>query len=212
MRLSRAISALAGVLAIVAVPTAANAQNDYPPPPPVLTLSSTTINAGDSVTLSGRGYTPGEDVSVTSTHQAIAAGARGGAANSNSHAGPAMVTVAYHKPLADGPTTPPDPTPPVTIRSDTTGAFSVRLRFNDAGTERITATGTASALAASITLTVLPNGNLPVTGNNLARMSMIGGSLLVAGVALYLLTMLRRRRRGGPGAHHSEPGAPQPMG
>jgi hypothetical protein len=206
MRLTRVISALAGVLAIVAVPTAANAVNDYPPPPPVLTLSSTTVIAGDTVTLTGRGYSPSESVSVTSTRQPLAAGRTGGATKSNSHSGPAMVTVAYRMPQAV--TTTPS-TLPVQVAADPPGTFTVRLRFNDAGVETITATGEASGLSASIRLTVLPNNNLPVTGSNLARMSMIGGSLLAAGVALYLLTVLRRRRRGGPGGHHREP---QPIG
>jgi hypothetical protein len=197
MRITRVISALAGVLAIVAVPVAANAQPDYPPPPPVLTLSSTTITAGDTVTLTGRGYDPGELVSVTSVHQPLAAGRPGGTTDRVTHAGPGMVTVAYRMPLAGG--DPKPLTPPFQVRADAAGGFSVRERFGDPGTETQTAVGETSGLSASITLTVLPHGNLPVTGTNLVRMSVIGGSLLTAGAALYLLTVLRRRRRSGAG-------------
>lgn len=196
MRLTRIISALAGALAIVATPAVAHAQNEYPPPPPVLTLSSTTITAGDTVVLSGRGYGLGEQVRITSVHRAGAAGRTSGATNRNSHAGPAMVTVAYRQPLADGHV----PTPPVTMTADSTGAFSVRLRFNDPGVEDITAAGLTSGRSASVTLTVLPRGNLPVTGSNLVKMSIGGGSLLVAGAALYLVTVMRRRRRAAGGS------------
>ncbi|GIH17996.1 hypothetical protein [Rugosimonospora africana] len=193
MRLTRIISALAGALAIVATPAVAHAQNEYPPPPPVLTLSSTTITAGDTVILSGRGYGLGEQVSITSVHRAGAAGRTSGATNRNSHAGPAMVPVAFDQPLADGHV----PTPPVTVTTDSTGAFSIRLRFDDPGIEDITATGLTSGRSASITLTVLRHGNLPVTGTNLAKMTIGGGSLLAAGAALYLVAMVRRRRRAG---------------
>jgi hypothetical protein len=196
MRLTRIISALAGALAIVATPAVAHAQNEYPPPPPVLTLSTTTITAGDTVVLSGQGYDPGEQVSITSVHRAGAAGRTSGATNRNNHAGPAMVTVAYHMPLADGHV----PSPPITITADSAGAFSVRLRFTDPGVEVITATGLTSGRSASVTLTVLPLGNLPVTGSNLVKLSIGGGSLLVAGAALYLVTVMRRRRRAAGGS------------
>jgi hypothetical protein len=204
MRLTRIISALAGALAIVATPAVAQAQPDYPPPPPVLTLSSTTITAGETVTLSGSGFGLGELADITSAHRTIAAGRPGGATNRNSHTGPVMTTVAYRMPLADG----GPPAPPVTLRTDSTGAFSVRMRFNDPGAEDITVRGETSGLSATVTLTVLSSGNLPVTGSNLAKMSIGGGGLLLAGGALYLVTMLRRRR-GGPGLPDGEPRQPE---
>ncbi|GAA5179981.1 hypothetical protein GCM10023322_11240 [Rugosimonospora acidiphila] len=200
MRIARIISALAGALAIVAAPAVAHAQNEYPPTGPSLTLSSTTINEGATVTLTGQNFTPNDPGQITGTRRPVAAGAPGTTSHHSNGNGAGWTTVAYKMPLADdGAQVLPMTT---TVRAD--GTFSVLLRFNDPGVFDISAAD-AHNLGASVTLTVLAT-NLPVTGDSLTPWGIGGGALLVAGAGLYLIARRRRQRADG------DPGAPQLAG
>jgi hypothetical protein len=198
MRLSRIISALVGVLAIAALPaTAAQAQLPYPPQPPALSLSQSTITVGDSVTIIGRGFGAIELADISMTFRPLAAGV-GGAGRSRDGGGRAttLTPVVYEMPgpvkqaLADQVTT------------DGEGTFSKTLRIDQTGVATIVATGRLSGHSATAVLTVMPAGSLlPRTGSDLARQVMIGSLLVAAGGLLVLLTIFWRRRGASHGQH-----------
>ncbi|MBB5826447.1 hypothetical protein [Micromonospora carbonacea] len=218
MRLSRIIMALTIGLAVVAAPTAAGAAQPqptpsptgslqptpYPPQPPVLTVNPSTVNVGDTVTLTGAGFGPNEVVAITVTITPLAAGLPGGASAQRSDGSTvAMAPVAFQ---AAAPTF-------FTVVTDSAGNFTTTYTPDTPGQYLFTAVGQTTGRTASATLTVLPrpqpspsptyhpthkpwppHGKLPVTGDNLGTPLAVGGGLVGVGVVLMLAGLAWRRR------------------
>ncbi|MFC8849089.1 MULTISPECIES: hypothetical protein [unclassified Micromonospora] len=219
MRLSRIIMALTIGLAVVAAPTAAGAAQPqptpsptgslqptpYPPQPPVLTVNPSTVNVGQTVTLTGAGFGPNEVVDITVTITPLAAGLPGQATVRRSDGSTvAMAPVAFR---AAAPTH-------FTVVTDAAGTFTTPYTPDTPGQYLFTAVGQTTGRTASATLTVLGQpqpspsptyhptykpwpphgGKLPVTGDNLGTPLAVGGGLLGVGVVLMLAGLAWRRR------------------
>ncbi|WP_433310492.1 hypothetical protein [Micromonospora chersina] len=201
MRLSRIFMALTVGLAVAAVPTAAGAAQPQPPvyapTPASLTISPTTIRLGETFTLRGSDFKPGESVrvDVNITGNPNAAPARGSVRSDGSTV--AMAAVAYQQPQGQ-----PAPTT-FTVTADGSGDFELTYEPSRTGRHAHTATGQESGLNDSATGIVLPQrpgrpphggGHLPVTGDSIGTPLKLGGGLAGAGAVLVLLSLAWRRR------------------
>ncbi|MEU6202105.1 hypothetical protein ABZ814_00745 [Micromonospora musae] len=209
MRLSRIIMALTVGLAVVTVPTAAGAAQPQPPAPgvtdtpqpppyvpqPTLTVNRPTINLGETVVLTGRGFGPNETVDIVVTVTPIAAPAANQApARRSDGTTVAMAPVAHQAaaPLS------------FTARTDGNGTFTRTYKPSVTGLLTFTATGRESGRVASTQLRVLDRPQpppLPVTGDSLGTPMKVGGGLVGAGAVLLLLTFAWRRRQRFMGSH-----------
>ncbi|SCF17460.1 hypothetical protein GA0074696_3165 [Micromonospora purpureochromogenes] len=201
MRLSRIIMALTAGLAVVLAPTAAGAAQpqpapDYPPQPPALTASPTTVVVGEVIVLTGTGFGPNEIVDIDVTVAPLAASVPGQPARRSDGSTVAMAAVAY-----------PQPAPRhFTAHTNAAGRFIKHYRPTEVGQLTFTATGRESGRTASVTVTVLPKkrhggGNLPVTGDSMGTPLKVGGGLVGAGAVLMLGSLVwRRRNRFGMGS------------
>lgn len=115
----------------------AHANEGYPAPAPPSTVSQGSIEAGKSVTFSGTGFTPGEDITVIGAAPSI--GVQAGA-------GSAVRSVAFRVALA--------PQQLSTV-ADGAGAFAIEVPLAEAGTFNLTAKGAISGYTVSNTVTVL---------------------------------------------------------
>lgn len=210
--------ALAGALlglavAAVAPVTAANAAAPgYPQGNnPSITLSSSVVTVGSTITVSGSGFAADTSVAVTTAaaNQGFAgrpaADATLGSFRPADSAAPAVQRLAATTALA-------------TVTTNGSGSFATLLTFNQVGVFVVTASGLAadgSTGAASGTITVLAasspgggnnnqsggsssnGGGLPNTGASIG-LPLTGGVILVL-VGAGLVTMFRRRHRGDAG-------------
>lgn len=158
---------------------AAIADDSYPAPAPASTVSQGTVHAGKTVTFSGTGFTPGEQVLITVGTDVSAGG---------SAAGSVSRAVAYRVPLA---------ALQITTQADGAGKFSVEVPLPEAGVYTLTAKGATSGVVQTNTVTVKAaepaaagvaaqasqtKGGLPETGaDGLATWGLIGAGALVAG-------------------------------
>ncbi|SIR70469.1 hypothetical protein [Micromonospora avicenniae] len=215
MRLSRIIMALTVGLAVVAVPTAAGAAQPQPPAPgvttdppqpppaytpqPALTVNDPEIFLGQTVVLTGRGFSgarQGEsrewvDFTVTVTPIAAPAANQAPARRGDGS------TVAM-APVAFAPNTPAD------IFANSRGEFTRKFKPSVTGLLTITATGRVTGRSATTELRVLDQRQpppLPVTGDSLGTPMKVGGGLVGAGAVLLLLTFAWRRRQHFMGSH-----------
>ena len=179
--------AISAGLTLLAIP--AHAQ-EYPPSSEEgLTVSESTLTAGDSFVVSGEGADPGATVVFTLTRvssSASSAGARVVAA------GPALArAVAAVRPLAQGTTTLGSTT------ADSDGNFRATLTIPsslDPGVYTLTATSGGEVLStATIRVLASTTGGLAFTGSNVGPGLAVGAGLIVAG-GLLLLAVRRRRR------------------
>jgi LPXTG-motif cell wall-anchored protein len=173
--------AITAGLTLLAVPAYAQ---DYPTDTDTgLTLSASTVEPGDKITIAGEGAEPGATVSFRLTRSSSALGSSRAVA-----AGPTLA--ALIRPQAQSSISLGSAT------ADDDGSFSATLTIPstlDAGVYTLTAVSGGEVLA-SATLRVLAGatGDLPFTGSNVAPGLAIGASLIVAGG---LLLMAVRRRR-----------------
>ncbi|MFI7431296.1 hypothetical protein ACIBPB_30305 [Micromonospora sp. NPDC049836] len=205
MRLSRMIMALTVGVAVAAVPTAAGAAQPQPAPsastpqPPYvpqtaqLTVDPTSIRLGETVTLRGRGFGPGETVRITVAIRALPQAAPARLSDGTSVD---LTTVSYAQA--------PQPAPrDFTVVADGAGNFTVDYRPTRVGVHTFTATGQTTGRTDDAVLTVRPprvgppphgGGHLPVTGSSLSTPMKVGGGLAGAGAVLVLLSLAWRRR------------------
>jgi LPXTG cell wall anchor motif len=187
MRKVITLLAAAAALTLLAIP--AHAQS-YPPTTSGLTVSTSTVRAGGSLTLSGGGASPGATVTFTLARSASALGGpvrRAVAAT----AGLARLVAAV-RPLAAG-----------TVLGSTTagsdGSFAAAVHIPSglaAGLYTVSASSGGQVLAVA-TVQVLAastggTGGLPFTGANLLPGLVVGAVLITAG-GLLLLGVKRRR-------------------
>jgi hypothetical protein len=190
-----AIAAAAAIATLAISPSvalaASPAPSTYPAVNPSLTVSSASVAAGGSVTVSGVGYDPNETVDIT-----VVYGPAPKAAGSDSQAtyGMSVQTASFvHQLVA------------AHAAADATGAFSQQLTLSNAGTATITATGAQSRRTSSSTVNVMAAA--PVASGN---KSLFTGSklLLLAGIpAVVLIVSLilafRGRRPSSPAPAHA---------
>lgn len=175
------IAALAGAALLAIEPAIAQDETPYPPAQPTLTVDDTLVVSGDTVTVVGTGFAPGEDVQITVTVNAQAAPQfqAGGSGE-----GIAMVPVAAVAAQTSQ---------VVTANAD--GGFTADVTLTLVGQDTITATGLESGRSASVVVTVVPpTPGLPKTGNSTSRLLAVGGGVIALGSALLLGLLLWRRR------------------
>ncbi|RLK25977.1 hypothetical protein DER29_3994 [Micromonospora sp. M71_S20] len=211
MRLSRIIMALTVGMAVLAAPTAAGAAQPQPAPgtgtpqPPVyppggtptLAVSPPTVVVGQTVTLIGSGWGPGETVIITVSTSPLAAAVPGAdqARRSNGEM-VAMAPVSFQRAPQPSPRT-------LTVVADALGNFRTTYTPRHHGTYTFRAEGQTFDRVATATLTVLKKHAppLPVTGDSLSTPMKFGGGLVGAGAVLLLLSLVwRKRHRFGMGA------------
>ncbi|MGW4499647.1 hypothetical protein ACWENR_13685 [Micromonospora sp. NPDC004336] len=211
MRLSRIIMALTVGLAVLAAPTAAGAAQPQPAPgtgtpqPPVyppgtgvatLTVRPSTIVVGETATLIGTGWTPGETVIITVSTSPLAAAVPGQQARRSTGETVAMAPVSFQQaPQPDRDT--------IVVTADANGEFRTTYKPRHPGTYTFRAEDEAEEQSATATLTVLKKHQapLPVTGDSLGTPMKVGGGLVGAGAVLLLMSLVwRKRHRLGMGA------------
>ncbi|MEU4773713.1 hypothetical protein [Micromonospora sp. NPDC023644] len=211
MRLSRIIMALTVGVAVLAAPTAAGAAQPQPAPgtgtpqPPVyppggdptLAVSPPTVVVGQTATLIGKGWGPGETVIITVSPPPFAAAVPGAdqARRSNGEL-VAMAPVSFQRAPQPSPRT-------LTVTADGRGEFRTTYTPRHHGTYTFRAEGQTYHRVATATLTVLKKHAppLPVTGDSLSTPMKFGGGLVGAGAVLLLLSLVwRKRHRLGMGA------------
>ncbi|GGM07426.1 MULTISPECIES: hypothetical protein [Micromonospora] len=189
MRLTRIIMALTVGLAVVAAPAVAAAAapqptpsqsvspTDYPPQPPALTVTPTTTTVGNTVTLTGAGFLPGETVVISVTVNPVL---------------PSITVVADANGRFSVPYTP-------TIE----GTYTFTAVGQTSGRTASTTLRVLPRPQPSPSHTWPPHhggkpphkgGWLPVTGDNVGTPVKVGGGLVGAGAVLMLLTLAWRRR------------------
>ncbi|MGC5331773.1 hypothetical protein [Micromonospora sp. DT62] len=211
MRLSRIIMALTVGLAVLAVPTAAGAAQPQPTPgtgkpqPPVyppggtptLTVKPPTVVVGQTATLIGKGWGPGETVIITVSTSPLAAAVPGAdQARRSDGEIVAMAPVSFQQAPQPNPRT-------LEVTADDDGYFRTTYTPRHHGTYTFRAEGQTYHRVATATLTVLKKHTppLPVTGDSLSTPMKFGGGLVGAGAVLLLLSLVwRKRHRFGMGA------------
>src|SRR5438105_4387133 len=188
MRIRRltAIAALAAGAGMVLLGPAAQAAPTYPPSTPSISVSSTVLDAGSSVTVNGDGFQPLSGVALTWTGP----GARGLAASSV-------------------------PFGTRGLTADVAGAVTTSLTFTAVGQHVITLSGVDAAGApVSLTATVTVRsgaaaaGQLPHTGFPVMSLLLAALGLLVVGT---LIVLVVRRRRAAVAAVPAPAVAEQPL-
>lgn len=163
----------------------AHANEGYPAPAPPSTVSQGSIEAGKSVTFTGSGFTPGEEVVITAEAApslSVQVGSR---------------AVASRVALA-----------PVQLSTvaDAAGKFSIEVQLSEAGTFTLTAKGLTSGVTVSNTVVVQapaasvasdssqpsqssPQGQLPYMGADPALLlwGVVGAGAVAAGTVSILL-------------------------
>ena len=190
----RLVSALAISSGLVLLASAAHAQTTttttYPPLSGGITVSESTVTAGESFVVSGEGAEPGATVVFTLTGPQSSTL---GSGNRVVAAGPALARmVAAVRPLAQSST--------VTLGSTTAdddGDFRTTLTIpsdTEPGLYTLTATSGGEVLStATIRVLAATTGGLAFTGSNVGPGLAVGAGLIVAG-GLLLLAVRRRRR------------------
>lgn len=153
----------------------AQANEGYPAPASPSTVSQGSVEAGESVTFAGSGFTAGEDIIIT-VEAAPSISVQAGA-------GSAGRSVAFRVSLA--------PSQLSTV-ADAAGKFSVEVMLSEAGTYTLTAKGAASGVTVSNTVVALAprvvaeeavQGALANTGldSRLVALGFLGGVIVAAG-------------------------------
>jgi hypothetical protein len=182
--------ALAAGLALLATPVHAQ-EGCYPPPcqstSEGLTVSESTVTAGERITISGDTAAPGATVTITLTRVSSALGA----GHRVIAAGPTLARlVAASQPLAQGTVT----LGRTTAEDD--GSFSVTVTIpssTDPGVYTLSAISGGEVLSVATLRVVAASGGLPFTGADVVPGLAIGAGLIIAG-GLLLLAVRRRRR------------------
>lgn len=188
-RILLALAAMTGAMLLASSPAGAQ---DYPPEEPLLSVSSTTVVAGETVQITGTGFEPNETILITVSIAPFAAPQVGVDDLTGDQV--AMVPVAQN--LAA-------PAAPelaggweFTVQADDDGEFTASVTLRKPGIATITATGLESGLSASVTVTVLAaKDGLPETGSDVWRLIRIGGAGIVLGGMLLIGALVWRARR-----------------
>jgi hypothetical protein len=176
-----AILALSPAVALAASPS----PSTYQAVNPSLTVSSASVAAGGSVTVSGTGFDPNETVNIS-----VAYGPSPKAAGSDNESGRgfSVQTVSFVRAIVAA-----------HAAADGNGAFSQSLTLTNAGTATITATGAESGRTSSSAVNVMPAAAVASGSRSLFSGDKL---LLLAGipaiVLLVSLVLAFRGRRASP--------------
>lgn len=163
---------------------AAHAEDSYPAPAPLTTVSEGTVQAGSTVTFSGSGFTPGEQVVITAD-----AGSTGAVSAAGSRSAAIRVALA---PLQ------------VETQADSAGKFSVEVALSEPGVYTLTAKGVTSGVVQTNTVTVqapvagvaaqstLPDRHPDTGAEGLLLWTLLGAGALAAGISSVVVV-----KRGG---------------
>ncbi|MEW2384232.1 hypothetical protein AB0873_19380 [Micromonospora sp. NPDC047707] len=192
MRLSRIIMALTVGLAVAAAPTAAGAAQPQPTQPPVyppggveLSVDDPQIILGETVTLFGRGWNPGERIVIRVSSSPLANAMTAVRGSSGDRV--AMTPVAY-RPSRDEPDL-----AAFAARAD--GTFEVTYTPRRTGYFLFEAVGeTGRTDTAQVTVLRKKKSALPVTGASTSTPMKVGGGLVATGAVLLLMTLAWRQR------------------
>jgi hypothetical protein len=181
----RLLITLTAVGGLFFTPVAALAEPGYPIEPPDSAVSRGTVAAGGSVIFSGKGFMPGEPISIDVTFGAVGAALHTTELPSRA----SLVNAAF-----------------MMAKATSSGTFSTRLKLKQSGRATLTATGTISGVVVNQGVTVVvaePAGSvgsgekLPVTGqparHSLTEIGLGLGTILVG--ALLVFGAIRSRRR-----------------
>jgi hypothetical protein len=183
----------ATAVAILIAPAVAHAE-PYPDQPPDSSVSEGTVSDGGAVTFSGKGFLPGETISIEVHYGGSDSTA---ALSDRATGGFVLASVALPRAASFE----------VTASSD--GTFSTPVTLTQTGTATLVATGLTSGVTVTSTVLVtVSEGNngdnsagggktLPTTGGSGRTMAfeIFGGvGAVLLGAGLVWLTMARRRR------------------
>ena len=181
-----AIATVVAIAVLAISPSAALAASPSPSTyqavNPSLTVSSGSISAGGSVTVSGVGYDPNETVDITVVY---GPGPKAAGAGSQSAHGLSVQTVNFVRQLVAA-----------HAAVDGKGAFTQQLTLSTAGTATISATGAQSGRTSASTVNVMPaaavaSGSRSLfSGNKLLLLAGIPAIVLL--VSLFLAFRSRR--------------------
>jgi hypothetical protein len=181
---------LAAVGGLLIAPVAAHAEGGYPIEPPASSVSSGTVAADEPVVFAGKGFLPGEPITIDVSFGATSA-ALHGAGLTHKHG---IVAAAFK-----------------TVTASSTGTFSTPVELSQSGKATLTATGTVSGVTVNEQVTVVvaqpasgggtgggSGGTLPVTGEPASHwMGPLGvgsGAVLLGVLLLFGAVRLRGRQ------------------
>jgi hypothetical protein len=167
---------LVGTAAIAALAVAAPAQAEpYPAGVPRLSVpSGTTVTTG-SFQFFGHSFGPNDVVTIVVTY---------GQALGRDHA--SVVPIALTRRVA-----------PVVVNADAEGEFVATVTFTRTGLATITASGEPSGVVESVTVNVIADTGLPLTGDDGSTVTtavVVGTAAVIAGALLLWLSIAVRRR------------------
>jgi hypothetical protein len=183
MRARRFLFLLAAVGGMLAVPAAAHADPaptptaGYPIEPPASAVSDATVTEGQAVIFSGRGFLPGEPISINVSYQES-----GAALHSTDHV--TFIGAAYK-----------------TVHATSAGTFATSVRLSRSGLATLTATGAISHVTVTQQVHAVVGGSagsLAVTGQSgrhWATVLAVGLGATLVGSLLALAALLLRGRR-----------------
>src|SRR5690348_18122942 len=178
MAARRFLILLAAIGGLLAAPVAASASpsSGYPIEPPASTVSDATVTEGHAVTFSGRGFLPGEPISINIAYQDT-----GAALHGTQHV--VFVGAAYK-----------------TVTASSAGTFSTSVRLSQSGVATLTAFGTISHVTVSEVVHAVvagSSGALAVTGHSgrhwTTELGVGFGAIVVGGLLAFGAVRLRRR-------------------
>jgi LPXTG cell wall anchor motif len=187
----KAVSGLAtaAVLALLAVPASAQTTTTgpYTNQPKGMTVTTSVVTPGGSLTVAGEGADAGATVTITMSRSS-------GSALGSGHAvaaGAGLARALAARPLAQGATT----LGRTTAAADGSFQTTVTIPASTAlGVYTLTATSSGEVLGlVTIRVAAASTGGLPFTGANVLPGLAAGAALIVAG-GLLLLSIKRRRR------------------
>jgi hypothetical protein len=185
MRIGRFLLPLAAVTGVALLSLAPAGAEEYPPEEPTLTLSAGTVVVGNSVTLTGSGFDPGEEITIgVSYDPAMALRFPPDGADEAEPIAAALVARSVPALAA------------LSATADADGDFSATVTLTETGRATITVTGQTSGLSGSVVVTVVADADaLPTTGSSAGGLIWTGVALIGGGSFVLLGMLLVRRHR-----------------
>jgi hypothetical protein len=197
VRASRLLGLLAAVATAVLISPAAAQAEPYPADPPAASVSDGQVADGGTVTFSGEGFLPGEQIAITISY------------NGSDSTAATQDDSGRFVPAAAA----------LTVTASSAGTFSVTLKLTQVGTATLVATGLTSGVTVTQTVKVLAaedsdgagggddddtnagggNDRLPTTGSSgrLLFVSIYAGlGAILVGAGVLWFTRSRRRSAG----------------
>jgi hypothetical protein len=180
---------LVGTVAIAALAVAAPAQAEpYPIGEPAIEVPAGTTVTEGSFQFVGHSFGPNDVVTITISYRGTGMGRLKGA-----RVAPATVAESANAAL---PVSLPNRAP-VVVNADANGDFVATITFTQTGLATITASGEPSGVVQSVTVNVVADTGLPLTGDDGSTVTtavVVGTAAVIAGALLLWLSIAVRRR------------------